>query len=141
MPGSPLDALSAGTNNLLKQGESLVTGAADIVDALAPIMGRPPTPRDDLASEDEGMPCLPDIGESERERIVGALEPEPGGRNCNCALCATTLKPSRKDILCGFFSGHFFHRLDGFRPYLTQPLIPKPRHSSGTNQSLNSPIV
>ncbi len=41
MPGSPLDALSAGTNNLLKQGESLVTGAADIVDALAPIMGTP----------------------------------------------------------------------------------------------------
>src|SRR6478752_4226484 len=34
VPGSPLDALSAGTNNLLKQGESLVTGAADIVDAL-----------------------------------------------------------------------------------------------------------
>ena len=25
VPGSPLDALSAGTNNLLKQGESLVT--------------------------------------------------------------------------------------------------------------------
>ena len=75
--GSPLDALSAGTNNLLKQGESLVTGAADIVDALAPSWGRPPTPRDDLASEDEGMPHLPDIGESERERIVGALGPSP----------------------------------------------------------------
>ena len=87
MAGSPLDALSAGTHNLLKQGESLVTGAADIVDALPPIMGRPPTPRVDLASEDEGMPCLPDIGESERERIIGALEPSPveGTATAHCA--------------------------------------------------------
>jgi DNA processing protein len=44
VPGSPLDPRSAGTNNLLKQGACLVTGARDIVEALAPILGRPVEP-------------------------------------------------------------------------------------------------
>ena len=46
VPGSPLDPRSAGTNNLLKQGACLVTSARDIVEALAPILGRPPAPND-----------------------------------------------------------------------------------------------
>ena len=45
VPGSPLDPRSAGTNNLLKQGAGLVTSASDIVEALAPILGRPPRRR------------------------------------------------------------------------------------------------
>src|SRR6476620_10689747 len=44
VPGSPLDPRSAGTNNLLKQGACLVTSARDIVEALAPILGRPVAP-------------------------------------------------------------------------------------------------
>jgi DNA processing protein len=44
VPGSPLDPRSAGTNNLLKQGACLVTSARDIVEALAPILGRPVEP-------------------------------------------------------------------------------------------------
>jgi DNA processing protein len=39
VPGSPLDPRSAGTNNLLKQGACLVTGARDVVEALAPMLG------------------------------------------------------------------------------------------------------
>ncbi len=79
VPGSPLDPRSAGTNNLLKQGAGLVTCAADIVDALAPILGRPPSPpRAELDSDDRGTAVpLPDIGESERERVVEALGPSP----------------------------------------------------------------
>jgi predicted Rossmann fold nucleotide-binding protein DprA/Smf involved in DNA uptake len=53
VPGSPLDPRSAGTNNLLKQGAALVTSARDIVEALAPILGRPPAPKVELASSDE----------------------------------------------------------------------------------------
>ena len=41
VPGSPLDPRSAGTNNLLKQGACLVTSARDIVETLAPMLGRP----------------------------------------------------------------------------------------------------
>jgi DNA processing protein len=79
VPGSPLDPRSTGTNNLLKQGAGLVTSAADIVEALAPILGRPPAPKNELAASDEhsAPPPLPDIGESEGERVIGALGPSP----------------------------------------------------------------
>jgi DNA processing protein len=80
VPGSPLDPRSAGTNNLLKQGACLVTGARDIIEALAPILGRPPQPPSiELAASDEDRTPepLPDIGQSERALIVGALGPSP----------------------------------------------------------------
>ena len=80
VPGSPLDPRSAGTNNLLKQGAGLVTSARDIVEALAPILGRPPAPPPiELAAADEHRipEPLPDIRQSERESIVAALGPSP----------------------------------------------------------------
>jgi DNA processing protein len=79
VPGSPLDPRSAGTNNLLKQGACLVTCARDILETLAPILGRPPAPPIELAAADEHRPPepLPDIRQSEREQIVAALGPSP----------------------------------------------------------------
>ena len=80
VPGSPLDPRSAGTNNLLKQGACLVTSARDIIETLAPILGRPPmAPPVELASSDENRTPepLPDIRPSERELVVGALGPSP----------------------------------------------------------------
>ena len=41
VPGSPLDPRAAGTNDLIKQGATLITGAADMIQAVEPIMGRP----------------------------------------------------------------------------------------------------
>jgi DNA processing protein len=80
VPGSPLDPRSAGTNNLLKQGACLITSARDVIEALAPILGRPLEPfGPELAAPDEGQAPepLPDIVQSERERVVGALGPSP----------------------------------------------------------------
>jgi DNA processing protein len=79
VPGSPLDPRSAGTNNLLKQGACLVTSARDILETLAPILGRPPAPPIELAAADEHRTPepLPDIRQSEREQIVSALGPSP----------------------------------------------------------------
>jgi DNA processing protein len=80
VPGSPLDPRATGANNLLKQGATLVTQASDIVEALAPILGRPLAPYGrELSSPDEGKAPepLPEIGQSERERIVGVLGPSP----------------------------------------------------------------
>jgi len=79
VPGSPLDPRSAGTNNLLKQGAGLVTCAQDIVETLAPILGRPPPSANGLAAADQhAAPApLPDIHQTERELIVGALGPSP----------------------------------------------------------------
>jgi DNA processing protein len=80
VPGSPLDPRSTGANNLLKQGATIVTQASDIVEALAPILGRPIVPYGgELSSPDEGKAPepLPEIGQSERERVVGVLGPSP----------------------------------------------------------------
>jgi DNA processing protein len=51
-----------------------------VIEALAPILGRPPGPcASELAASDEDRTPepLPDIGQSERERIVSALGPSP----------------------------------------------------------------
>ena len=79
VPGSPLDPRSTGANNLLKQGATLVTGAEDIIETLAPILGRPVAPESGLASPDESREPepLPEIGQNEREKIVGVLGPSP----------------------------------------------------------------
>ena len=80
VPGSPLDPRSAGTNNLLKQGACLVTSARDIVEALAPMLGRPFErfgPELSAPEESAAPEPLPDIAQTERERIVGALGPSP----------------------------------------------------------------
>jgi DNA processing protein len=44
-----------------------------------PILGRPPAPKIELASSDEQSAPrpLPDIVESERNRVIGALGPSP----------------------------------------------------------------
>jgi DNA processing protein len=80
VPGSPLDPRAAGTNNLLKQGATLVTEASDIVETLAPILRRPPQPPPvELSSSDESEtpPPLPDIAQTERTIVINALGPNP----------------------------------------------------------------
>ena len=78
VPGNPLDPRSAGTNNLLRQGATLVTNARDVVETLAPIMGRPiEPPQIEFADEPGATEPLPDIGESERELLLSALSPSP----------------------------------------------------------------
>jgi DNA processing protein len=80
VPGSPLDPRATGTNNLLKQGATLVTNAADIVETLAPILGRAPIPPTiELSSSDEqDTPApLPDVEQTERSIVIGALGPSP----------------------------------------------------------------
>jgi DNA processing protein len=76
VPGSPLDPRAAGTNDLIKQGAALVTEAADVLNAIAPIMERPielpGREPDHTVSFDE-----PD--NSERARIVALLGPSPVG--------------------------------------------------------------
>jgi DNA processing protein len=74
VPGSPLDPRAAGTNDLIKQGATLVTDASDIMQALAPIMERPLTP---AFREDDDGPLAPDPRADERDRIVGLLGPVP----------------------------------------------------------------
>jgi DNA processing protein len=74
VPGSPLDPRSAGTNDLIKQGATLVTEASDVTHALEPIMARPLRfPLDEPNGE------LPqgDPQDDDRARIVSLLGPSP----------------------------------------------------------------
>ncbi len=101
VPGSPLDPRSAGTNNLLKQGACLVTSARDIIETLAPILGRPPVPPPgELAAADEHRTPepLPDIRQNERELIVAALGPSPV--DIDELIRATGSRPGRSISCC-----------------------------------------
>jgi DNA processing protein len=85
VPGSPLDPRAAGTNDLIKQGAMLVTEAADIIDAIAPIMERPVGLRepDEVSSFDE-----PAGGD--RARITALLGPSPVGLDDLIRLAGTS---------------------------------------------------
>jgi DNA processing protein len=72
VPGSPLDPRAAGTNGLIKQGATLITEAADVIQAVEPIMGRPIDLR-----EDDIEPLAPDPDAAERDRVVSLLGPTP----------------------------------------------------------------
>ncbi len=72
VPGSPLDPRAAGTNDLIKQGATLTTGASDVIDAVEPIMGRPLAVRE---AEDE--PLAPEPNASDRDRLISLLGPSP----------------------------------------------------------------
>ena len=72
VPGSPLDPRAAGTNDLIKQGATLITEASDVIQAVEPIMGRPI----ELREPDED-PLAPEPEASDRTRIVGLLGPTP----------------------------------------------------------------
>jgi DNA processing protein len=74
VPGSPLDPRAGGTNALIKQGAALVTGAEDVLEALASLRDRPPP----LAIEEDSLAM--DAGEPSddmRARILTLLGPSP----------------------------------------------------------------
>jgi DNA processing protein len=99
VPGSPLDPRAEGTNDLLKQGATLVTSARDIVDVLAPIIASGPPPAGgaeeggpspvleplwdelDFVGEDAPLFALaeegPEASADPAERIVALLGPMP----------------------------------------------------------------
>jgi DNA processing protein len=78
VPGSPIDPRAGGTNKLLKDGATLVTSAADVIEVLTPILDQSVTPA--FLRE----PSAPEVSADEppnidvqRERIVGLLSPAP----------------------------------------------------------------
>ena len=76
VPGSPLDPRAMGTNDLLKQGATLVTEAADVIHAVAPILERP---FEILGREPEHAPPDREPDAGERARILNLLGPSPVG--------------------------------------------------------------
>ena len=79
VPGSPLDPRAGGTNKLLREGATLITSAADVIEALAPAIGRPIRVKEELMREDEEAASGPEeIGSGEEhQRILQLLGPSP----------------------------------------------------------------
>jgi DNA processing protein len=75
VPGSPLDPRTEGTNGLIKQGATPVTEAADVINVLAPILGRLPEPPA-AASESSGLLDHTD-GDQVTTSVLALLGPTP----------------------------------------------------------------
>jgi DNA processing protein len=75
VPGSPLDPRNEGSNDLIKQGATLVTCVDDVVTVLRPILGQPI----EVAAEEPETASVPgaEPGTDERARIIGLLGPTP----------------------------------------------------------------
>jgi DNA processing protein len=77
VPGSPLDPRATGTNGLLKQGATIVTEAADVLDMLAPLAGAVAR---GVGSAEESSPLdelTPEPDDGDRARVTQALGPTP----------------------------------------------------------------
>src|SRR5579863_1377558 len=86
VPGSPLDPRAAGTNELIKQGATLITEASDVIHAVAPIMERPI----ELREPDHAEPLDFEPEAGDRARIVGLLGPSPIGLDDLIRMAATS---------------------------------------------------
>ena len=76
VPGSTLDARCEGTNRLIKEGAMLTTGAADILEALRPLM-EPQLPYGRKIEEPRSDTEMSPPGDDERSIIAAALGPSP----------------------------------------------------------------
>jgi DNA processing protein len=78
VPGHPLDPRAEGTNALLKSGATLVTSPDDVLQAIAPMLGKPHLrePGADAPPSPEPPPADTAIDES-RARVLTALGPAP----------------------------------------------------------------
>ncbi|KPG00222.1 DNA processing protein DprA [Rhodopseudomonas sp. AAP120] len=76
VPGSPLDPRAAGTNDLIKQGATLITCADDIVQAVASILERP---IELPGREPEHPPPAGEPDASDRAHVLRLLGPSPIG--------------------------------------------------------------
>jgi DNA processing protein len=77
VPGSPLDPRAEGTNDLLKQGATLVSRAQDVVAALSPMIEQPPArPMEEPAAAMPHFAIAPPDGDARRS-ISTLLGPTP----------------------------------------------------------------
>lgn len=73
VPGSPLDPRAGGTNLLIKEGATLVTGVDDILSELEPMLAREP---ERMAPHAVGAPSL-EPADADRDKVLEALGPSP----------------------------------------------------------------
>lgn len=77
VPGSPLDPRAEGTNDLIRNGATLVASPAHVVEGLTPILGRRVVPPMLAASAADDFDRPVDASDGARRAIVEALGPTP----------------------------------------------------------------
>ncbi len=73
VPGSPLDPRAQGCNQLIRDGATLIQSAADVLEAIQPIVGRVAQRSSDFRAE----PMQDDPSDAERTRIIDLLGHAP----------------------------------------------------------------
>ncbi len=94
VPGSPLDPRAFGTNNLIREGATLITSAEDVLEGLAAMNNAPgaPTPRQKGLFEDVDEMTLPPDDDS-RAQVISLLSPSP--ISVDEIIAHTELKPAQ----------------------------------------------
>lgn len=77
VPGSPLDPRAEGANKLLREGATLITSAADVIEQLRPMIGKPINVNEDLMREEDELAAGYVASGRERDLILGLLGPTP----------------------------------------------------------------
>jgi DNA processing protein len=77
VPGSPLDPRAGGTNQLIRDGATIVTAIDDIIAEVRPMLTAPMPPVRSPVREDDGGAPANDADDGDRARIVEALATTP----------------------------------------------------------------
>jgi len=97
VPGHPLDPRAEGTNRLIREGATLVTSAADVIEAVMPLLGRASgTVEPPAAREMSGEPPPAPGGEGDADditRVLAVLGPAPAAVD---AIVAASGLPIRR---------------------------------------------
>jgi DNA processing protein len=72
VPGSPLDPRAEGTNRLIRDGATLITSAADVIEGLSAQVARDPG-YGEAEEPAMGEDVVPDVTDEIRERVVEAI--------------------------------------------------------------------
>ena len=75
VPGSPLDPRSEGANGLIRNGATLITSANDVIEAIAPLIGKSVPQEGYEEPAKDGAFVMPT--NSERDKVMEALGPVP----------------------------------------------------------------
>lgn len=97
VPGSPLDPRSSGTNHLIRQGATLVTCAADILEGIVPMAPQAGLDKAALSEPGDERVALETPAESDRALLVSALSRAP--TDIDELLRHTGLKPGVLQML------------------------------------------
>ncbi|TBW34318.1 DNA-protecting protein DprA [Siculibacillus lacustris] len=79
VPGSPLDPRTEGTNDLIRNGATLVAAPEHVIEALAPILGQAPPPSQVSEGAGDDLDRPTDASDLARRVVLEALGPTPVG--------------------------------------------------------------